>query len=169
MKERKQTLTGEITHENQQTHPVVQHLQREFCNAFVLYCNYKQYHWHISGPHFHDLHLMFDEFAKEVRKSIDPLAERIRMIGQDIEAKQLEQMQHKATVHSTAAGQTPREMLEEAGANLLVVIKGMRDGAKSADDSDDPGTVDLFSKIVQVHEKHEWFLRQVLKKNGLNA
>ena len=71
-------------------------------------------------------------------------------------------------VHSAAAGQSVREMIEEGGANLLVVIKDMRDAARIANDNNDPGTVDLFSKIVQIHEKHEWFLRQILKrKDGL--
>jgi DNA-binding ferritin-like protein len=63
-----------------------------------------------------------------------------------------------------------REMIEEADANLLVVIKHMRDAAKEADDANDTGTVDLFSKAVQIHEKHECFLRQILKKNdGLSS
>ena len=69
-----------------------------------------------------------------------------------------------------SAGQSIRETIEEADANLLVVIKEMRDAARAADESNDPGTVDLFSKIVQIHEKHEWFLREILKKNdGLVA
>jgi starvation-inducible DNA-binding protein len=63
-----------------------------------------------------------------------------------------------------------REMIEEADANLLVVIKDMREAANAADENNDPGTVDLFSKIVQIHEKHEWFLRDILKKkDGLVA
>jgi starvation-inducible DNA-binding protein len=57
-----------------------------------------------------------------------------------------------------------REMLEEARQNLLIVIKGMREGAKTADEHDDPGTVDMFSKFVQVHEQHEWFARDILRK-----
>jgi starvation-inducible DNA-binding protein len=99
-----------------------------------------------------------------VLKTSDELAERIRMIGQDVEAVQLKQMQEMASVHSAAAGQTVREMLEEADANLLVVIKEFREASKAADQNDDPGTVDLLGKIVRMHEKHEWFLRQVLKK-----
>src|SRR5204863_7712623 len=90
----------EISQQNREDHPVVQHLQREMANAFVLYANYKHYHWQTFGPHFHDLHLMFDEFAKETLKTIDPLAERIRMIGQDIRNVQLKQMQEAANVHS---------------------------------------------------------------------
>ena len=107
---------------------------------------------------------MFDTFAQEVLETIDPMAERIRMIGPDVQHVQLRQMQEAANVQSAGAGQSMREMVEEADANLHGVIKDMRDAAKIADESNDPGTVDLFSRIVQVHEKHEWFLREVLKK-----
>ena len=164
------TLVREVTKENREDHPVVKHLQQQVANAFVLYANYKHYHWQTFGPHFRDLHLMFDEFATEVLGTIDGLAERIRMIGQDVRNGQLKQMQEAASVHSVAAGQSMQEMIQESDANLLVVIKELRDAAKAADESDDPGTVNLFSKTVQIHEKHEWFLREILKKkDGLVA
>ena len=157
-------VASEISQENRQDHPVVQHLQQEVANAFVLYANYKHYHWQTFGPLFRDLHLMFDEFAKETLETIDELAERIRMIGPNIQNVQLKQMQEAASVQSAGADQSMREMIEEADANLMIVIKGMRDAARIADENNDPGTVDLFSKTVRLHEKHEWFLRQVLKK-----
>lgn len=157
-------LARDISQENREDHPVVKHLQRQLANAFVLYANYKHYHWQTFGPFFRDLHLMFDEFATDVLGTVDELAERIRMIGQDVQNAQLKQMQETANVHSTVAGRSVQEMIEEADANLLVVIKDLREGAKAADESNDPGTVDLFSKVVQIHEKHEWFLREILKK-----
>jgi starvation-inducible DNA-binding protein len=164
------TLAKEVSQENRQDHPVVQHLQREVANAFVLYANYKHYHWQTFGPLFHDLHLLFDEFAKRALGTIDEMAERIRMIGQDVQSVQLKQFQQAASIQSAQAGQSIREMLEEADANLLIVIKDMREAAKAADDNNDPGTVDLFSKTVQIHERDEWFLRQLLKKkDGLVA
>ena len=163
-------LAKDVSQENQEDHPVVQHLQRQVANAFVLYSNYKHYHWQTFGPFFRDLHLMFDEFSRDVLDTIDEMAERIRMIGQDLENIQLRQMQEAANVQSAAAGRSVREMIEEADANLLLVIKDMRDAAKVAEESNDPGTVDLFSRFVQIHEKHEWFLREILKKkDGLVA
>ncbi len=160
----------EFSLENREDHPVVQNLQRQVANAFVLYANYKHYHWQTFGPLFRDLHLMFDEFAAAVLETVDEFAERIRMIGPDIAFRQLKQMQDAASIHSTAPGQNLREMLEEADANLLVIIKEMRDSAKAAGEYDDPGTIDLFTKAVQIHEKHEWFVREVLKKrDGLAA
>lgn len=157
------TVEKEISRENDEGNPVVGHLQRQVANAFVLYNNYKHYHWETFGPLFRDLHLMFDEFANAVLDTADELAERVRMIGQD-PVFGLRRMQETATVQTAAEGTSMREMIEEADANLMVVIKDMRDAAYAADNQHDPGTVDLFSKIVQIHEKHEWFLREVLKK-----
>ena len=153
-----------VSQENRADHPVVQCLQQQVANSFVLYANYKRYHWDSFGPLFREMHLMFDEFAQEVLASLDPLAERIRMIGPEIQKLQLKELQEAAHVNSAVAGQSMREMIEEADANLLAVIKEMRDGAKAADENNDPGTVDLFSRVVQIHEKHEWFLREILKK-----
>jgi starvation-inducible DNA-binding protein len=163
-------LARDVSQENREDHPVVQHLQRQVANAFVLYANYKHYHWQTFGPLFRDLHLMFDEFAKAVLDTADEFAERIRMIGPDVQSVQLRQMQDAASVHSASVNQSMYEMIEEADANLLVVIKEMREAANSADENNDPGTVDLFSRMVQIHEKHEWFLRDILKKkDGLVA
>ena len=157
--------TREITKENQSDNIVVQHLQKRVANALVLYANYKHYHWATFGPLFRDLHLMFDEFAVAVLATADELAERVRMIGQDVAAVQLRDMQEMATVHSAGtSGATMREMIEEADANVQVMIKSIRQAAADAEQQHDPGSVDLFSKIVQIHEKHEWFLREILKK-----
>src|SRR5436305_12660114 len=105
-----QNMASEISQENRQDHPVVQHLQREVANAFVLYANYKHYHWQTFGPLLRDLHLMFDEFAKETLATIDDMAERIRMIGQDVQAVQLKQFQQAASIQSAQASQSIREM-----------------------------------------------------------
>src|SRR6266498_830534 len=107
------TLTDEISQENQADHPVVRHLQRQVANAFVLYANYKHYHWQTFGPHFRDLHQMFDEFAKDVLESSDELAERIRMIGPNVENVQLKQLQEAANIQSAGPNQSMREMVEE--------------------------------------------------------
>jgi len=159
----KAALVEEITRENQKNNPVVEILQTQVANAFVLYTNYKHYHWQTFGPFFRDLHLMFDEFAKDVLATVDELAERLRMIGQD-PLFRLPDMQERASVKGSSGTQNMRQMVEEADGNVIRVIKEMRDGAKASEENNDPGSVDLFSKFVQVHEKHEWFLREILKK-----
>ena len=166
---REQRLADDISKENKPTSDVVEHLQRQVANAFVLYANYKHYHWQTFGPLFRDLHLMFDEFAQAVLATVDDFAERLRMIGQDPIFRP-EEVENAATVQVSREATTMREMIEEADSNLLVVIKEMRAAARVADEHDDPGTVDLFSRHVQIHEKHEWFLRDILEKNdGLTS
>jgi starvation-inducible DNA-binding protein len=168
-KSRPRELAEEISRENAPDSPVVEHLQRQVANALVLYLNYKHYHWQTYGPMFRDLHRLFDEFAGAVLGTIDEFAERVRMIGQDPVASPQE-MLATASVKVAARGQTMREMIKEADENLLIVIKEMRAGARAADGADDPGTVDLFSRFVQIHEKHEWWLRDILeKRDGLTA
>ena len=155
-------LVDAVTHENKLDSPVVVALRRQVANAYLLYANYKRYHWQTFGPHFRDLHKLFDGLAEEVLETIDPLAERIRMIGPNPPAHPLE-WTHLATVTAETGLTTMREMVEEADRNALVVIKEMREGAATADEHDDPGTVDMFSRFVQVHEKHEWWLRDILR------
>jgi starvation-inducible DNA-binding protein len=158
-----------VSKDNQPDNPLVEHLRRQAANAIVLYGNYKHYHWQVYGPQFRDLHKLFDELAHEVLHTIDELAERVRMIGQDPPAHILEAADI-ATVPVAAPQSDVREMIEEADRNLLVVIAEMRQGARLADEHDDPGTVDIYSKTVQVHEKHEWWMRDLLRRgDGLNS
>ena len=152
----------ELSRENTPDSPVVQQLRRQVANAFVLYANYKHYHWQTYGPLFRDMHKLFDRLANDVLPTLDELAERVRMIGQDPPAHLIEAVD-LASVAAAAPHSTMREMIEEADRHLLVVIKEMRHGAKIADQHDDPGTVDLFSRLVQIHEKHEWWMRDILR------
>ena len=158
-----QSIARELSSENTEENPVVQDLRRQVANAVVLYFNYKHYHWQTYGPLFRDLHKLFDSFAKDVLESLDPLAERVRMIGQDPPAHPVEAMD-LASVSVAAPHSTMRDMMEEGDRNLLIVVKEMRQAAKIANEHGDPGTVDLFSRLVQIHEKHEWWVRDILRK-----
>lgn len=155
-------VTHELSRENTPGSPIVQDLRLQTANTFVLYANYKHYHWQAYGPLFRDLHKLFDRLATDVLQTLDELAERVRMIGQDPPGHLLEAAS-LASVPAAAPHSTMRQMVEEADRHLLVVISEMRRAAKVADEHGDPGTVDLFSRVVQVHEKHEWWLRELLR------
>ncbi len=157
-----QSLTHELSRDNSPDNPVVRDLRRQTANAFVLYANYKHYHWQTFGPLFRDLHKLFDKFAQEVLSTLDELAERVRMIGPDPPAHLIEAAD-LASVAAAAPHSTMREMVEEADRHALIVIKEMRSAVKLAGEHEDPGTADLFTRIVQIHEKHEWWLRDILR------
>lgn len=159
----------EISQNNRPGNELVEALQRQVANGVIMYLNYKHYHWQTYGPLFRDLHLLFDEFATAVLATVDEFAERVRMIGSDPVAAPSEMLE-RATVRVAAQKGTMRQMVAEADTNEITLVKEMRDGARLADDLNDPGTADLFARIVQIHERHEWFLRDILEEgDGLTV
>jgi len=159
----------EISQNNRPGDELVEALQRQVANGMILYLNYKHYHWQTYGPLFRDLHLLFDEFATAVLATVDEFAERVRMIGSDPISDPTDMLE-RATVRVAARKGTMRQMVAEADTNEITLVKEMRDGARLADDNNDPGTADLFARIVQIHERHEWYLRDILEEgDGLTV
>src|SRR5262245_22812071 len=76
-------VPAELSREHRVDGIVVMDLQRQLANAFVLFNNYKRYHWQVFNPMFRDLHELFDQLANEVIATIDPFAERVRAIRPD--------------------------------------------------------------------------------------
>jgi starvation-inducible DNA-binding protein len=158
-----------LKNNNSPASPTVLDLQTQVSNAFILYLNYKHYHWQTFGPLFRDLHRLFDELAAEVYETVDEMAERVRMIGQN-PVSRIEEFLKTATIKSSSDSRDMRDMISEADRNVITVIAEMREAIKRADEAGDPGTADVFTRFVQIHEKHEWWLRDILeKKDGLTA
>ncbi|GLH74326.1 DNA starvation/stationary phase protection protein [Geothrix limicola] len=144
-------------------HAVTDHLNVELATAFVLALNAKRYHWTVSGPHFRDYHLRFEDLYAAADGTVDELAERIRMLGgvplhtpSQIEART------KAAISNPALQMSPHTMLKEALGNEEATIALMHEGIELANGAGDPGTADLLTRFVQVHQKEAWFLREML-------
>jgi len=142
---------------------LVQHLNQQLASALVVALNAKRYHWTVGGPHFRDYHLRFEELYTAADGTVDELAERIRMIGGvPIHAPAQIDALTAAQVSDPAVKPDPKGMLTEALANEERVVKLMHEGIELASQAGDPGTADLLTRFVQVHEKEAWFLREML-------
>ena len=142
---------------------VIDHLNAELATAFVLARNAKRYHWTVSGPHFRDYHLRFEDLYTAADDTVDELAERIRMLGGvPLHAPAQIQAQTRAAISDPAARLDPKGMLREALANEEAVVALMHEGIEAANGTGDPGTADLLTRFVQVHQKEAWFLREML-------
>jgi starvation-inducible DNA-binding protein len=142
---------------------VIDHLNAELATAFVLALNAKRYHWTVTGPHFRDYHLRFEELYTAADGTVDELAERIRMLGGvPLHAPAQIEAQTKAPVSNPATRLDPEGMLKEALANEEAVIAFMHEGIEAAGAAGDPGTADLLTRFVQTHQKEAWFLREML-------
>lgn len=138
-------------------------LKREQANAVVMYLNYKKYHWLTYGPLFRDLHLLFEEQGSEVFAMIDELAERSLMLDGQPVADPADYLK-VATVTPSSGQLTVKQMIEEAIANHELIITEMHQDAEIATEAGDIGTTDLYTRLVQTHQKHRWFLKEFLAK-----
>ncbi|MGP8158234.1 MAG: Dps family protein [Thermoplasmata archaeon] len=150
--------------DRKESSPLLEALRREQANAVQLYFQYKGYHWNVSGPAFHDLHLLFDTHASQVFEMIDKLAERQRILGAPADYTLEALRQASNLVVEEKLPPTPREMVEHLVASHRRVMDGLKKGIELADARGDPGTADLFTRYVLAHEKMEWFLREILEK-----
>ena len=127
-------------------------------DAFVLYVKTKNFHWHVSGPHFRDYHVMLDEQADQIFAAIDPLAERVRKIG----GTTLRSIGHIAKLQSLNDSNServpPLDMIKELLSDNKAVAKAMRDAHSLCDDNEDAATASLLEIYIDETERRTWFL-----------
>lgn len=146
---------------------VVATLHREQANALIAYLNYKKYHWLTYGPLFRDVHLLLDEQATQTYDTIDEFAERAIMIGGAPIGDPSDYLQ-TATVKPSKGKLSMRAMIEEARNTVDLIIREMHEDTEVASAAGDIGTADLFTRVVQTHQKNRWFLNELLqKRDGL--
>ncbi len=127
-------------------------------DSFALYLKTKNFHWHVSGPHFRDYHLMFDEQAAEIFAMTDPLAERARKIG----GTTLRSVGHIGRLQrlpdNDADYVEPADMLAELLDDNTRLAAFMRQTHDLCDDHDDVATESLLEEFIDQTEKRIWFL-----------
>ena len=145
-------LSGNATPE------IAQALNGLLADAFTLYLKTKNFHWHVSGPHFRSYHLLFDEQAAEIYATTDELAERVRKIG----GKTLHSIGEIGKLSSLKDNNkdfvSANDMLQELMADTKTVIRNMRAAHEVADKHDDIATASILENFIDAAEKRHWFL-----------
>ena len=130
-------------------------------DSFALYLKTKNFHWHLSGRRFRDLHLLFDKQATDIFAAIDPLAERLRKIG----ATTMRSIAHVSEKQTIADDNeefvTPDDMVARLLADNRHIAKAMRDAIKVAEDSRDSPTENLLEELLDKTERRTWFLFEI--------
>jgi len=127
-------------------------------DSFALYLKTKNFHWHISGPHFRDYHLLLDEHGEQIFATTDPLAERVRKIGGTTlrSIGQISEMQR--IKDNDAEFVEPLDMLRELMNDNKAVAKAMREAHEVADKHADVATASLLETYIDDTERRTWFL-----------
>ena len=127
-------------------------------DAFALYLKTKNFHWHVSGPHFRDYHLLLDEQAEQIFATTDELAERVRKIGGTTLRSIGDIAKHQSLEDNDAPFVAPDDMLRELMADNKAMAAAMRKAHEIADKHEDVGTASLLETFIDATERRTWFL-----------
>jgi starvation-inducible DNA-binding protein len=138
-------------------------------DTFALYLKTKNFHWHVSGPHFRDYHLLFDEQGTEILGTTDEIAERVRKIG-GTTLRSIGHIGKLQRIDDNNEGFVPaRDMLRELMNDNKATVKAMRAAHEIADKHDDSATASILENFIDAAEKRIWFLFEAGRNAGDNA
>jgi starvation-inducible DNA-binding protein len=133
-------------------------------DVFALYIKTKNFHWHMSGPHFRDYHLLLDEQADQLFAMTDPIAERIRKLG----GRTLHSVGHiarlKHVLDNDAEYVEPLDMLAELLEDNKALAARLREAHNVCDEHRDIATASLIEVWVDETERRTWFLFETTRK-----
>jgi starvation-inducible DNA-binding protein len=135
-------------------------------DVFALYLKTKNFHWHMSGPHFRDYHLLLDEQSDQIYAMTDPIAERIRKTG----GSTLRSIGHIAKLQrikdNDAEYVDPLDMLAELREDNQSLASRLREVHEVVDEARDIATASLIENWIDETERRVWFLFEASRKGG---
>ncbi len=148
---------------NTSTTAMVSAINGLLADHFALYVKTKNFHWHVKGPRFRDLHVLFDEQAIEIRDQIDAIGERARKLGGDTITSIGMIAQHTQVKNQDTTTLTAEDMITELrddNATMVSRLKAMKDTAEQAGDNATDGLIDDWTDMA---EERVWFLNSILQ------
>ena len=146
------------------TKSVAEALNGVLADSYALYFKTKNFHWHVSGPHFRDYHLMFDDQATQILGTTDLIAERVRKIGNTTLRSIGDITRHQTVKDNDADFVSPDDMLAELrqdNLNLVEALRAAKDAATAAGDNATEGIIDDWTDQA---EQRAWFLFEAGRK-----
>src|SRR5580700_8992667 len=137
---------------------ISQKLNEVLSDVFALYVKTKNFHWHVSGSHFRDYHLLLDEQAEQIFATTDDIAERVRKIG----GTTLRSIGHigrlQRVLDNDADFVTPLDMLAELRDDNRQLVASLRETHGLCDEHGDVASASLLENWIDEAERREWFL-----------
>ena len=137
---------------------VAEALNAILADSYALYLKTKNFHWHVSGPHFRDYHLMLDEQATQILGTTDAIAERVRKIG----GTTLRSIGHIARLQriedNDAGFVSAKDMLAELHRDNLMLVEALREAKEIVDAAGDNATSGVLDDWTDLAEERAWFL-----------
>ena len=133
-------------------------LNAVLADVFALYVKTKNFHWHMSGPHFRDYHLLLDEQSEQIFAITDDIAERVRKIG-GLTLRSIGNIARLQTLKDNDADFVPaHDMLRELMNDNKALVSSMREAHELTDEKGDVATTSLLENWIDEAERRTWFL-----------
>ena len=140
-------------------------LNIHLADMFALYMKTKNFHWHMSGPHFRDYHLLLDEQGDQIFATTDPIAERVRKLGHRTVRSVGEIGRLKRIAENDAEFVTPQDMLAELRDDNKALVASMRETHGVCDEFGDVATASLIEVWIDEAERRTWFLYEAGRRD----
>jgi|UniRef100_UPI0035CA1CE4 starvation-inducible DNA-binding protein len=140
------------------TKTVAEALNGILADSFALFFKTKNFHWHMSGPHFRDYHLLLDEQAAQIFAGTDDIAERVRKTGNTTLRSIGDIARHQSIKDNDAAFVAPAAMLKELRDDNLKLVEALREAKDIADEAKDNATSAMIDNWTDDAERRAWFL-----------
>lgn len=140
------------------TRSVAQALNGVLADSYALYFKTKNFHWHVSGPHFRDYHLMFDDQATQILATTDQIAERVRKTGNTTLRSISDIARHQSLKDNDADYVSPADMLNELREDNLRLVEALRGVKAAATKAGDNATEGIVDDWTDQAEERAWFL-----------
>ncbi|MEC3950735.1 Dps family protein [Sphingobium sp. HWE2-09] len=141
-----------------ETKSVADALNGALADSYALYLKTKNFHWHVSGPHFRDYHLMFDEQATQILGTTDLIAERVRKTGNTSLRSIGDISRHQSIKDNDAEFVSPADMLKELRDDNLSLVETFRLVKAAATEAGDNATEGIVDDWTDQAEQRAWFL-----------
>ena len=136
-------------------------LRRLLADVFALYVKTKNFHWHISGRHFRDYHLLLDEQATQVFAMTDTIAERARKIGGTTIRSISDVARNQRLKDNNKEGVSSQEMISELCDDNQQLTRSLRAVHEICDRHNDVATTSLIEVWIDESERRTWFLAEI--------
>ena len=148
-------------------HEIAAALNPLLADIFALYLKTKSFHWHMSGPHFRDYHLLLDEQGAELLAVTDPLAERVRKIGENTLHSIGEISRTQRVLDNDASYVEPGAMLAELRDDNQQFAVRLREAHATCEEHGDLATASLLENWIDEAERRNWFLFETTRQENL--
>ena len=136
-------------------------LRKLLADVFALYVKTKNFHWHISGPHFRDYHLLLDEHGTQIFAMTDDIAERARKIGGTTIRSIGDVSKHQRLKDNNDEGVAPEDIVVELRADNLELTRNLRSAHELCEKHNDVATASLIENWIDETERRTWFLSEI--------